>query len=133
MMKGLKSTSGVAARCASVMRDRGELLVAVGGQQRAHEARGLVGHLAERVAGQVRARVLVGGTLGRGRPAAEVDALDAHALHRHGLTGRVRAEGRDRLLLGEQRPQARVKALGCVARDGVVGRDRAPLLDNLSG
>ena len=57
------------------------LLIAVGGQQGTHQAGCLVGHLAERITGQVRAWILGRGTLGRGRPAPEVDALDAAALH----------------------------------------------------
>ncbi len=61
------------------------LLVAVGGQQGADQAGGLVGHLAQRIAGQVGPGVLADRALGGGRPAAEVDALDAHPLHGHGL------------------------------------------------
>ena len=63
------------------------MLVAVGGEQRAHKHRGVVGHLAQRVAGEVGAGVLGGGALRRGRPTAEVDALDAHPLHADGLAG----------------------------------------------
>ena len=62
------------------------LLVAVGGEQSAHQYRGVVGNLAQRVAGQVGAGVFGGGAFRRGRPAAEVDRLDAHPLHAHGLT-----------------------------------------------
>ncbi len=109
------------------------LLVAVGGEQRAHQAGGLVGHLAQRIAGQVGPRILADGALGRRRPAAEVDALDAHPLHRHGLARRVGAEGRDALLLGEQLAQARVERRRGLARHGVVGRDGAALLDDLAG
>ena len=63
------------------------LLIAVGGQQRTDQSGGLVGHLAERIAGQVGSRILADGALGRGRPPAEVDALDAHPLHGCGLPG----------------------------------------------
>ena len=109
------------------------LLIAVGGQQGAHQSGGLVGHLAQRIAGQVGSRILADRALGRGRPAAEVDPLDAHPLHDHGLPRRVGAEGGDALLLGEQLAQARMKRRGRLARDGVVGRDRAALLDYLAG
>ena len=109
------------------------LLIAVGGQQRAHQSGGLVGHLAQRIAGEVGAGILADGALRRGRPTAEIDPLDTHPLHHHGLAGRVRAEGGDALLLGEQFAQARVERLRCLARDDVVGGDRAALLDDLAG
>ena len=64
----------------------GEPLVPVRREQGAHYRRGLVGHLGERVAGQVGPRVLGHRAPGRGGPAAEVDALDAHPLQRHRLT-----------------------------------------------
>ena len=63
------------------------LLVAVSGEQCAHQPRGLVGYLAQGIACEVRTGVLACGSLGRCRPAAEVDPLDTHPLHRHGLTG----------------------------------------------
>ena len=93
------------------------LLIAVGGQQRAHQARSLVGHLAQRIAGEVGAGILADRALGRRRPAAEVDALDAHPLHDHGLARRVGAEGGDALLLREQLAQARVERRRRLARD----------------
>jgi hypothetical protein len=108
------------------------LLVAIGGEQGAHDDRGLVRHLAQRVAREVGPGVLVDRALGRGRPAAEVDALDAQALHRHGLPGRVRTEGRDALFLLEQLAQSRVERLCRRARDGMVVVDGAPLLDDLA-
>ena len=92
------------------------LLIAVRGQKGAHQPGGLVGHLAQGIAGQVGTRILADRALGRCRPAAEVDPLDAHALHDHGLPRRVGAEGGDALLLGEQLAQARVKSRGRFAR-----------------
>ncbi len=65
----------------------GEALVPVRHEQGAHNRRGLVGHLGERVAGQVGSRVLRDGSLGRRGPAAQVDALDSHPLQGHRLTG----------------------------------------------
>jgi hypothetical protein len=109
-----------------------EELVPVGGEERADDGRGLVGHLAERVAGQVGPWVLVGRALGRGRPAAQVDALDPHLLHRHGLAGRVGAEGGDRLLLVVELPQPRIEPLGGAAGHRVVGADGAALLHHLA-
>ena len=109
------------------------LLVAVGGEQGAHQHRGVVGHLAQGIAGEVGPGVLGGGALGRGRPAAEVDALDAHSLHGHRLAGRVGAERGDALLGGEQLAQPVVEGRRRVARHGVVGGDRAALLDYLAG
>src|SRR5690606_31140713 len=109
-----------------------EALVLVGRQQGAHEAGGLVGHLAERVAGEVRARVLVARALGRRGPPAEVDALDAGPLHLHRLAGRVRAEARDRLALRELLPQQGVELLGRLTGDGVVLVARPPLLGHLA-
>ena len=109
------------------------LLIAVGGQQGAHQHRGVVGHLAQRIAGEVGPGILGDGALGRGRPAAEVDALDAHPLHAHGLAGRVGAERRDALLRGEQLAQPVIERRRRLARHGVVGRNGAALLDDLAG
>ena len=109
------------------------LLIAVGGEQCAHQPRGLVGHLAQRIAGEIGSRILADGALGRRRPAAEVDALDAHPLHGHGLARRVGAERGDALALGEQLAQARIEGLRRLPRHGVVGRDRAALLCDLAG
>ena len=109
------------------------LLIAVGGEQRPHQPGGLVGHLAQRIAREVGSRILADGALRRSRPATEVDALDAHPLHDHGLPRRVRAEGGDALLLGEQFAQAAIEGLRGLARHGVVGRDRAALLYDLPG
>ena len=108
------------------------VLVPVGGQQGANEHRGLVRHLAQRVARQIGAGILVERALGRRRPAAEVDALDAHSLHRDRLAGRIRTERRDLPALGEELSQARVERLGRAARDGVVGLQRALLLRDVS-
>src|ERR1700733_7902873 len=104
------------------------LLVAVGGQQCPDQYRGIVGYLAQRVAGQVGSRVLGGRTLGGGCPTAEVDALDAHPLHAHRLPGRVWTEGGDALLGREELAQVRVESRRRITCDGVVGRDRAALL-----
>src|SRR4030042_357287 len=71
-------------------------------------------------------------TLGGSRPAAEVDGFDAHPLHRHGLAGRVGAEGGDALLLIEQLAQAPVERLSGAASDGVVRADGAALLHHLA-
>ncbi len=109
-----------------------ELLVLVRREEGAYEAGGLVRHLAQGVARQVRARVLGGGPLGRRGPAAEVDALDAGPLHLDHLAGRVRPEAGDRLLLAEQLAEAGVEPLGGLARHRVVLRQRAVLLDDLS-
>ena len=97
------------------------LLVAVGGEQGAHERRGLVGHLAERIAREIGSRVLARPALGGGRPAAEVDPLDPHALDRHRLARRVRTEGGDALALCEELAQAVVERRRGLARHGVVG------------
>ena len=110
-----------------------ELLVAVGGEQRPHQSGRLVGNLAQRVAGEIGARILVGGALGRGGPPAEVDALDAAALHRDGLPGGVRSEGGDRLVLAEQLTQPRVERLRRLPCHRVVHADRSALLDHLAG
>ncbi len=108
------------------------LLVAIGSQQRSHQRRAFRGHLAERITGQIRARVLGIRALGRGRPAAEVDALDAHALHRHGLARRVRPERRDAPSGVEKFAQARVERAGRLARDRVIVGDGAALFDDLA-
>ena len=63
------------------------LLVAVRGEERAHQDGGVFGNLAQRVARQVGPRVFGGGPLGGSRPAAKVDALDTHPLHGHRLAG----------------------------------------------
>ena len=109
-----------------------KVLVAVGCQQRAHDRGSLVGHLAQRIAGEVGARIFRDAALGRGRPATEIDALDAQPLDGHCLPGRIRTKGRDRLADFEQLPQAGIEGLGGLARDGIVGRDGATLLDHLT-
>ena len=109
-----------------------EGLVLVGGEQGAHDHGRLVWHLTQRIAGEIRTRILGDRALGRGRPAAEVDALDPPPLHRHRLTRRVRAERRDRLLLVEQLPQACVEGCRGVSRHRVVLRNRAPLRRHLA-
>src|SRR6266700_5527680 len=110
----------------------GEALVPVRREQGAHDRRGLVGHLGERIAGKVGSRVLRRGSPGRCRPAAQVDALDAHPLQCHRLTGRIRTEGGDLLALGEELPEPIVKLLGRHSRHGVVRGDGAPLLHHLT-
>ena len=110
-----------------------EPLVAVGSEQAPHHRRGLVGHPAEGVAGQVGAGVLLLVTLGRGGPAAQVDALDPGPLHGHGLARRVGPERGDGPPGIEQLPQAGVEPLGRVAGHGVVGADGAPLFHHLAG
>ena len=108
------------------------VLVPVGGEQGAHQRGGLVGHLAERVAREIGPRIFARSALGGGRPAAEVDPFDAHPLHGHGLPRRVGAEGGDALPLGEELAQAVVERRRGLARDRVVVRDRAALLDDLT-
>ena len=108
-------------------------LVPVGREQGADDRRRLVRHLAQRVAREVGPGVLVRGALGRGRPAAEVDALDAHPLHRDGLPGRVGAEGRDALPL-RRRARAAARRTPRPRRGRPCSRaDRAALLDHLAG
>ena len=109
------------------------LLIAVGGEQGAHQHRGVVGHLAQGIAGEVGPGIFGGGALGRGCPTAEVDPLDAHPLHAHGLPGRVGAECGDALFRGEQFAQPVVECRRRVARHGVVGGDGAALLYHLAG
>ena len=108
------------------------LLVAVGGEQGAHQHCGLVRHLAERIARQIGSRVLARRALGRGRPAAEVDAFDPQALDHHRLTGRVRTERRDALSRGEQLAQAVIERRRRVASQDVIVGDGAALLDDLA-
>ena len=108
------------------------LLVAIGREQGAHERRCFVGHLAERIAGEIGSRVLARSALGGGRPAAEVDRLDPHPLHRHRLPRRVRAKGGDALALREKFAQAIVKRCGRLTRYRVVVADGAALLDHLT-
>ncbi len=108
-----------------------KILVAVGGDQRPDQRCGLFGDLAQGVAGQVWAGVFFGRALGRGCPAAEIDPLDPHALHRYGLAGRVGAEGRNRFMVGKKLTQAFEKGVCGVLGDGVLNRDGAALLDDL--
>ena len=91
------------------------------------------GHLAQRVAGQVRSRILVGRSLGRGGPAAEIDPLDPCALQRHRLPRRVGAERRDLLPTREELAQPVVELLRRDAGHRVVRLDPAPLVDRLAG
>ena len=109
-----------------------ETLVAVSGEKGAHDAGGLVGHLGERIAGEVRSGVFGDRALRRGGPPAEVDGLDAGALHRHGLARGVGTERRDPTPSGEERAQTGVEAVGRDARDRVIGRDGAALLGHLA-
>ena len=110
----------------------GETLVPVRREQGAHDRRGLIRHLGERIAGQVGSRVLRHRSPGRRGPAAQVDALDAHPLHGHRLTGRIGTEGRDLLALGEELPEPIIELLGRHSRHGVVGGNSAPLLHHLT-
>ena len=109
------------------------LLIAVGGEQCAHQPGGLVGHLAQRIAGQVGPGILADRALRRRGPATEVDALDAHPLHRHGLARRVGAERGDALLLRRTARAGGVEGGRRLARHDVVGRDGAALLGDLAG
>ncbi len=108
------------------------LLVAIRREQGAHERRCFVGHLAERIAGEIGSRVLARSALGGGRPAAEVDRLDPHPLHRHRLPRRVRAKSGDAFALREKFAQAIVKRCGRLTRYRVVVADGAALLDHLT-
>ena len=65
----------------------GEVLVLVGGEERADQCGRLVGHLAEGVARKVRTGVLGLRPLCRRRPAAEVDGFDSLPFHHHRLAG----------------------------------------------
>src|SRR5690606_27244489 len=90
-------------------------------------------HLAQRIAGKVGTRILVGRPLRGGRPAAEIYALDADAFHRHYLARRIGAEGRYLLALGEKLAEPVVELLGVYPGHGVVLLERTPLLDDLAG
>ena len=109
----------------------GKMLVPIGGEQHAHQRGRFVGHLTQRVARQVGPRVFGHGPLGRGGPASQVDRLDAKSLEGHRLARRIRAEGGDLPSLGEQLSQPGVKAFGRGPGNGVIGRDRAPLLGHV--
>ena len=100
--------------------------------RKANQAGGLVRDLAEGVAREVGARILVHGTLGGSRPSTEVDPLDAGTLHLYRLTRRVRTEGGDGLLLAEPLAQERVEVLGGTTRHRVVGLHHAALFHDLS-
>ena len=86
-----------------------EELILIGGEQGAHDRCCLVGHLAQRIAGQIGARVLRRASLGGGRPAAQVDTFDSNSLDRYGLSRGVRTKGGDRLTRREQFSKARVE------------------------
>jgi len=58
-----------------------------------YDRRGLVGHLAEGIAGEIGPGIFARRSLGAGGPAAEVDPLDPRTLHGHGLArGAAEAE-----------------------------------------
>ena len=97
------------------------LLVTIRRKQGAHERRRFVGHLAERITGEIRSRILARAALGGRRPAAEVDPFDPHPLHRHRLPRRVRTKRRDALALFEELSQAVMECRRGLARHGVVG------------
>src|SRR6185503_6426539 len=107
------------------------LLIAIRREQRTNERRRFVGNLAERIACQIGTRIFARAALCRSRPAAQINTVDSHPLHRDSLPGRVRAKGRDAPALGEEFTQAIVKRRGRLARNRVVVRDRAALLDYL--
>ena len=77
----------------------GEILVLVRGEQSANNGRSLVGNLAQRITGQIRAGILRDRAFRRGGPPAQIDALDAVAFHSHGLARGVGAKGRNLLPL----------------------------------
>ena len=109
-----------------------EVLVLVGSEKRPHQSGGLVGHLAERIAGQVRTRILGQRSLGGRRPAAQVNAFHPNPLHHHRLAWRVGTEGSDLPALFEELAQPRVELLRCLSRYGVVAGKRALLLGHLA-
>ena len=109
-----------------------EVLVLVGGEKRPHQSGGLVGHLAERIAGQVGTRILGQRALGGRRPAAQVNAFHPNPLHHHRLARRIGTEGSDLPALFEEFAQPRVEILRCLPRYGVVAGKRALLLGHLA-
>lgn len=82
----------------------GKILVLIRHQQRPYDHLGLVRHLAQGIAGQICSLVFGSGAFGGGRPAAQVNSLDALALHGHRLAGGVGAKGGDRLASNKQFP-----------------------------
>ena len=110
----------------------GEALVAISGQQGTHDAGGLVGNHAERVAGEVGAGILVRRALGGSCPTPQVDALDSGSLHGDRLSRRVRPERGDAAAGLEQPPEPRVEPIRRHPGDRVVLADRSPLLDHLA-
>src|SRR5690554_1490999 len=107
-----------------------EVLVLIRRKEGAHKHGRLVGDLAEGIAREVRAGIFLHRALGGGCPAAEVDALDPEALHRHGLTGRIGPEGRDRLTLRVELAEELVELLGVFAGDRIIRLDRTLLLSD---
>ena len=110
----------------------GEALVAVSGQQGTHDAGGLVGNHAERVAGEVGAGILVRRALGGSCPTPQVDTLDSGPLHGDRLSRRVGPECRDAAARLEQLPKARLEPIRRHPGNGVVLVDRSALLDHLA-
>jgi hypothetical protein len=109
----------------------GKVLVLVGRKQCAHQAGCFVGYLAERVARQIRAGIFSDRPLCRGRPATQVNALDAHALDHHRLARRIGAERRDLPVLLKEFAQPCIKGLRSLPRDRVIAADGALLLRHL--
>ncbi len=109
-----------------------ETLVPTGREQGPNDRGGPVGHLAQRIARKVGARILRDRSLGGGRPAAQIDGLDARALERHGLAGRVGTKRGDLFAGRGQFLEPRMELFSGDARHRVVRLDRAPLLGDLA-
>ena len=110
-----------------------ELLVLVGCQQGTDDGGGLIGHLVQRVAREIGARILGDAAFGRCRPSAEVDSFDTHPLDVDCLTRRVGTKRGDRLAGGKKLAQTVVERLGARPGDGVIGCNPATLLGDLAG
>ncbi len=109
-----------------------EVLVLVGREKCPHQPGGLVGHLVERVTGQVRTWILCQRSPGGRRPAAQVNAFHPNPLHHHRLARRIGTEGSDLPALFEELAQPRVELLRCASRYSVVAGKRALLLGHLA-
>src|SRR5208282_1265797 len=109
-----------------------EVLVLVGGEKCAHQSRGLIWNLAERITGQIRPRILCQRPLGGRRPAAQVNTFHPNPLHHYRLARRIGTEGSDLPALVEKFAQPRVELLRCLSRYGVVAGNRTLLLGHLA-